>query len=135
MQLVLFLEHQAMTQFINERHLEKHIRRTRTIYARRRQELIAWLNRQVGSIAKISPLSAGTHLLVRFGSLLPEDQLLELACWAELPMVSTRAYYASELAVGEMLIRFAHLDEAILAESIDRFAALLDATTSAKTSP
>ncbi len=119
------VEHEALAQFIEEGHLERHIRRTRATYARRRLELIAQLNSHLGSEVKISPVSAGTHLLVHIDTTLPEDQILNLASRAGLSMVSTRPYYAANPTTREVLIPFAHVDESHLAIAVERFSSLL----------
>ena len=119
------LEHEALAHFINEGHLERHLRKTKAIYARRRLELISQLNSRLGSRVMISPVSGGTHLLVRFDTTESDESLRQIAGQAGLPMVSTRTYYAGDAVPGEMLISFAHADETSLAAAVERFASLL----------
>ena len=123
------VEHEALAHFINEGHLERHIRRTRAVYARRRTELIGSLNTHLGSQVRMSPVSAGTHLAVQFDLPLPEEVLLQLACQAGLPMVPTSVYYASEPGNREMLIPFAHIEQTHLAFAVECFASILTAHT------
>jgi GntR family transcriptional regulator/MocR family aminotransferase len=120
-----FLEHEALARFIDEGHLERHVRRTRGLYSRRRLELIAQLNKHLGSLLRISPVSAGTHLLVHTNVAIPDEELLLHARRAGLAMVSTRPYYATNPMAGEFLIPFAHIDEASLSAGVERLAALV----------
>lgn len=117
-----FIEHEAMAQFISEGHLERHVRRTRTTYARRRESLIARLNQCLAGKVKISPVSAGTHLLVRFEPGLDEELILSAARQSGLPMVSTKAYYCGESSERELLIPFAHVAEVEIEQAVERFA-------------
>ena len=116
-----YVEHEALTHFITEGHLERHVRRTRAIYARRRQALIAKLNAHLAGKVRISPVSAGTHLLVRFETAVPEEKLLSSAREATLPMVSTKAYYWEGAVDREFLIPFAHVEESEIERGVDRF--------------
>lgn len=120
-----FLEHEVLARFIHEGHLERHVRRTRAIYARRRLELIAQLNKHLGRQLTISPVSAGTHLLVHTTGEIHDEELLALARLAGLAMVSTHPYYATKPVAGEFLIPFAHINEAVLSAGVERLAALI----------
>jgi GntR family transcriptional regulator/MocR family aminotransferase len=120
-----FIEHAAFTDFINEGHLEKHIRKTKATYAKRRETLIREINRELGTVLSVYPIGAGTHLLVRFHCPRSDQELLALAKKAELPIVSTEAYYLQGAKTGEFLLPFAHLEEESITSGIKRFAVSL----------
>jgi len=120
-----FIEHEAFAHFVNEGHLERHIRRTRRIYANRREALVGILNQRLGPLIKIPAVGAGTHLLVKFDSSLTEKQVAEAASASGLPMVSTRPYYLCDPNPNEMLIPFAHIDENQIESGVERFAGSL----------
>lgn len=62
------LQQLIMTRFIDERHLEKHIRRMKKVYANRRDHVKKCLVREFGNYVKISGDSTGLHLIAEFKS-------------------------------------------------------------------
>ncbi|HEY9784906.1 MAG TPA: PLP-dependent aminotransferase family protein [Candidatus Obscuribacterales bacterium] len=119
------LEQLALTDFIQEGHLERHIRRSRDVYAKRRQALIFALTTNFGKALFISKESAGMHVLVRFATTLSDDELLACAVKAEVPMVSTSDYYVDGERQGEFMIGFAAVDGEIIAEKVAALANLI----------
>jgi GntR family transcriptional regulator/MocR family aminotransferase len=55
----------ALAAFIEEGHFAAHVRRMRTLYARRQQVLLAAGRRHLGGLLKLEPDDAGMHLLAR----------------------------------------------------------------------
>ena len=62
------LEQAALTDFIREGHLERHIRRMRRVYKRRRDVFLDALSRGFGDRATVIGDASGMHLVVRFDS-------------------------------------------------------------------
>lgn len=60
------LEQSALTDFLTEGHLERHIRRMRRLYAQRREVLVDSLQRCFGGQVVINGEPAGMHLPVQF---------------------------------------------------------------------
>jgi GntR family transcriptional regulator / MocR family aminotransferase len=56
------LEQQVLTNFINEGHLESHVRKMRSRYEQRRRVLVQELSQQFGDRVKIFGKKAGIHL-------------------------------------------------------------------------
>ncbi|HEY9869918.1 MAG TPA: PLP-dependent aminotransferase family protein [Candidatus Obscuribacterales bacterium] len=119
------VEHYALTDFIAEGHLERHIRKTRAIYARRRQALIFALSRRLKSAVQFAKESAGLHALVRFDLKRDDETILRCASEAALPLASTQPYYVRQSRTGEFLVAFAALPESQCEEVVDRFVELL----------
>ncbi len=120
------LEQKALTDFIDEGHLERHIKRTRVFYAKRRAALVQAVTKQFGKRIFISPVTAGMHLLVRFGSeQFDEQKVLAAASDAKVSLVSTANHYVSHPRQGEFLMGFAHLPEENIFETVQQFAANL----------
>jgi GntR family transcriptional regulator/MocR family aminotransferase len=119
------LEQFALTDFIVEGHLERHIKRSREIYMKRRQALLFAISRHLGSLAVLNRESGGFQQCLQIQSNLSEQKLLELALQAGLPMVATASEYASEPPRNEFMISFAHLDEAEVEEHVMAFAAAI----------
>jgi len=116
------LEHRSLAEFINEGHLERHIRRTRSLYAKRRVSLVQALTRHFRKRVTISSVTAGMHLLVRFAPEISREDVLRSARKAEVPLVSTNNHYLHDCDDSEFLIGFAHADEEQIQSSIERFA-------------
>src|SRR5262249_26633042 len=53
----------VLTDFINEGHLSRHIRRTRLVYAERRNALVEAIQKEFGSDMEIAGSQAGMHLV------------------------------------------------------------------------
>lgn len=118
-----FIEHEALARFIRTGGLEKHIRKTRKIYAKRRIELVKRLNTNLGTLVQISPASAGTHLLIRFSEKVNPEDIVEAASHVHLPLLSTNYFYPDHEDVDEeFLIPFAHVDEEHIINAVEAFA-------------
>lgn len=108
------LEQFALTDFINEGHLEKHIKRTMSVYARRRQALIQSLTRHCRDTVVLPSESAGMHLLIQVQSRHSDRRIIEAAEDWNLSLMSTELYYSGISEPGEFLMPFGHLDESRL---------------------
>jgi GntR family transcriptional regulator/MocR family aminotransferase len=112
------LEQAALADFIADGHLERHIRRMRRLYKRRREVLVDALARHFRAGATVLGDAAGMHLVVRF-----DDPRIEaLARRRGVELASTARYYMSDPPVGEFLIRFSSLSERAIREAIRRLA-------------
>jgi GntR family transcriptional regulator/MocR family aminotransferase len=116
------LEQRALTDFINEGHLERHIRRTRAMYAKRRAALVQAVTRLFRKRVTISDASAGMHLIVTFSPELDDAQITRASRAAHVPMVSTSNHYMSDPPAREYMIGFAHGNELQITSAIERFA-------------
>jgi GntR family transcriptional regulator/MocR family aminotransferase len=119
------LEQFALTDFINEGHLERHIKKTRSVYARRRQILIHALTIHLNDTVTVASESAGMHLLVQVASALSDQQLMETAAQSGLSLMSTNLYYSGADKQGEFLMPFAHLPEKEIEPSVERWMQLI----------
>jgi len=69
------LEQAALADFLREGHLERHVRRMRRSYGRRREVLVNGLARAFGERAQVLGDNAGMHVVVRFD----DDKVAERA--------------------------------------------------------
>ena len=113
-----YLEQAALADFIREGHLERHIRRMRRVYKRRREALLDALARYCGDRASIAGDPAGLHVVVRFDR--PDMAARAERCGVGL--ASTRSCYAGSAPGNEFILRFAGLTERTLSEAIRRLA-------------
>lgn len=115
----------ALADFIKDGLFERHIHRTRSAYAKRRQALVFSLTTQLGKLVAVSRETAGMHLLVRFNEHIDESLIETCAYEAKVPIKSTGAYYLGEPLRGEYLISFAHAEETAIHDCVLRFAVAL----------
>ena len=116
-----FMVQLTLSKMLDEGHLEKHLRRVRKPFARRRIALIHELKKQFGSLIDIRNESAGNYFVIYFKQW-NQDEVENAALLANLPLVSTRTYYLNKPKAGEFLINFALIDEAEVVEKVSVFA-------------
>ncbi|RTL39465.1 MAG: PLP-dependent aminotransferase family protein [Candidatus Melainabacteria bacterium] len=112
------LEQFALTDFINDGYLEKHIKRTTAVYAKRRQALIQSLTRHCRETVVLPFETSGMHLLIQVQSRHSDRRIIDVAAEWGLSLMSTELYYSGVSEPGEFLMPFAHLDEKSLDESV-----------------
>ena len=118
------LEQKALAEFIQEGHLDRHIKRTRAIYQSRRVTLIRSLTQHFQRL----PIStAGMHLLVTFPPHFAVEDILASAQQGGLEIADTcHYYYQATPKVNEFMLGFAYYssDDAIKT-AVDKFASAL----------
>jgi GntR family transcriptional regulator/MocR family aminotransferase len=113
------LEQAALADFIREGHLERHVRRMRRLYARRREVMVESLARYFGDRASFSGDAAGMHILVR----LDDPEIAERAARNKVILTSSAACYLTGPAPGEFVFAFSALTERTIREAVKRLAA------------
>ena len=112
------LDQAALSDFIREGHLERHIRRMRRLYGRRREVLVESLARCFGDRAKVRGDAAGMHLLVRF----EDDGIVQRAGAGKVLLMSASSYYLTKPPNGEFIFGFSSIGERTIREGIRRLA-------------
>jgi len=113
------LDQAALTDFIREGHLERHIRRMRQLYGRRRDVLVESLARHFGDKATVHGDAAGMHLLVRF----EDENIVDRAAAGKIHLMSTSSYYVTKPTRGEFIFGFSSIGERTIREGVRRLAA------------
>ncbi|HZS44528.1 MAG TPA: PLP-dependent aminotransferase family protein [Blastocatellia bacterium] len=120
------LEQYALADFINEGHLERHIRRMRTIYNRRRNKLVEALTNHFDNRVEIVGENAGMHLVARLKTRFRDEEIVKRSAEASVRVFSTSIYYAGAAPKGEFIFGFANLSERKIQDGIRRLAKALD---------
>ncbi len=120
------LEQYALADFINEGHLERHLRRMRTLYDRRRQALVRALTLHFGERVEIMGESAGMHLTARLETKLSDEEIMRRAEQAGVGLVSARPYFLKSRWKNEFIFGYASLSERRIQEGVRRLAQALD---------
>ncbi|MBD2103972.1 PLP-dependent aminotransferase family protein [Leptolyngbya sp. FACHB-261] len=126
------LEQYALTDFINEGHLERHIHRMRRLYDQRRQVLVQALQSHLPGQATILGENAGMHVVVRLQTSLSDLEVVARAAQVGVGLVSTRNYYLQPRCATEteFLLGYAALQASDLQEGVHRLAQVLQAAAS-----
>lgn len=112
------LEQAALADFLGEGHLDRHIRRMRKLYGRRREALTDALARHFGGGAKVIGDPAGMHVLARFA----DDDICERAARNKVQIIGAGAYYLTKAPRNEYVIGFSTLGERAIREGVKRIA-------------
>ena len=125
------LEQLALTDFIVEGHLERHLRRMRTLYDGRRQALVRALKHHFDGRIEILGENAGMHLMVRLQTTLPQknlsdQQVVRQAAQAGVGLVSARIYYLGQAPADEFVLGYSGLSERRIQEGVRRLAKALN---------
>jgi GntR family transcriptional regulator / MocR family aminotransferase len=122
------IEQRVLADFINEGHLERHLRRMRTIYDRRRQTLVHALETHFGDRVTILGENAGMSLMIRLRCKLDDEEVTRRARASGVGLVSARPYYLDEERpgnMGEFVLGYAGLSERRIREGARRLAKIL----------
>ncbi|HZS05380.1 MAG TPA: PLP-dependent aminotransferase family protein [Blastocatellia bacterium] len=114
------LEQCALADFINEGHLERHIRRMRTLYDRRRQALVRALASHFGGRVTVMGESAGMHLMARLQTGIGDEEVIARAARAGVEMISARPNYLRGRPAGEFIFGYSDLSERKILEAVRR---------------
>ncbi|MBO0723823.1 MAG: PLP-dependent aminotransferase family protein, partial [Blastocatellia bacterium] len=116
------IEQRVLADFIAAGHFERHLRRMRTLYDRRRQALTRALRQHFGERVTILGENAGMHLMARLQTGFPDEEVVRRARQAGVGIVSARIYYVSAAGRGEFVFGYANLSERKIQEGIRRLA-------------
>ena len=116
------IEQQVLTDFIDEGHLARHIRKMRNLYDRRRQALVAALNQYFGQKVTILGENAGIHLMVKLETNLSDREIIDRAAQIDVGLTSVGNSYLQGSNQGEFLFGYSELDESQIVEGIRRLA-------------
>ena len=113
------LEQAALADFLEEGHLERHVRRMRRLYKHRRDVLLEELDRHFGADATIRGDAAGMHMTVTFQA---GTAVGARAQQAGVHLAGTEIYYLSNPAPNEFIFGFSAIGERTIREGIKRLA-------------
>lgn len=119
------LEQLALADFINEGHFERHLRRMRALYDRRRQKLAAALRSHFGKQVQILGENSGIHLMIRLRTRWRAKEVIERAAAAGVGLLDAGTYYIGKSPGNEFVLGYAALNERKIQEGIRRLAAAL----------
>lgn len=115
----------AVADFIDEGHFERHLRQLRHDYGRRRQKLIAALEKYLPQQVCCSEEAAGLHVMLHLRPHLDESQIVREAAAVGVGVYPGAPYHLHRPAPPSILLGFSGLDETEIEEGIRRLAGVL----------
>jgi GntR family transcriptional regulator / MocR family aminotransferase len=129
------LEQLAYAEFLEHGELDRHLRRTRPVYQRRRDALVAALRAHVPA-ARVHGVAAGLHLMVELPPEVDEAAIVAAAADASVGVYGVRAHRARPGAgPPALLLGYGALSEAALAAGVERLATAIRTVSRAGTMP
>lgn len=116
------LYQETLAEFIKAGHLERHIRRMRTLYEHRRQVVISALKNQFQENVEILGENAGINILIRLHERIDDDLFIRKARELGVGLVRTNHFYLSEPPAHEFLLNYAGLNDETIEDGIARLA-------------
>ncbi|MEO0535795.1 MAG: PLP-dependent aminotransferase family protein [Cyanobacteria bacterium P01_A01_bin.123] len=119
------LEQLVLADFINQGHLERHLRRMRTLYGKRRQALLNSLQTKLGKHVSILGDAAGIHLMVQLHTNISDQDILTFGAQRGLGLTSAASFYLKPGGKGEFLFGYANLAPEKIDQGIEQLAQIL----------
>ena len=121
------LMQEVLADFIEEGHFDRHLRRTRTRNAARRDALLAALARHCGDAVEVQGSSAGLHLLAWLRGVAPSRlaTLVQRAAAAGVGVYPVAPYYLRAPRRAGLLLGYGSLEEADIRTGIERLGKVL----------
>lgn len=120
---VALLYQAVLALFIDEGHFERHLRRMRKVYERRRAAMLESFATHFGDRAAITGTESGMHVLVQIDHVADADGFIERARERGVGIYSAKPYYALEAPKGAIfLMGYSSVSEDGIREGIRRLA-------------
>ncbi|HEX2987960.1 MAG TPA: PLP-dependent aminotransferase family protein, partial [Chloroflexota bacterium] len=120
------LEQQLLAGFLGEGHFERHLRRMRQLYRRRREALVEALRRRLEGKVQAVGAPAGMHLMVRLLLPMEEDEVVARAAAFGVAVYPAGPYYTTDNHQPALVIGYAGMDEERIVDGIDRLSRSLE---------
>jgi GntR family transcriptional regulator / MocR family aminotransferase len=118
------LEQLAFADFLERGEFDRHLRRMRPIYRRRRDALLSALKREVPALRPVGA-SAGLHVLAWLPAGMRESAVIEAAANKGVGVYGVEKHWMSGGPSG-LLFGYAGLSEPVIAEGVELLAAALE---------
>jgi GntR family transcriptional regulator/MocR family aminotransferase len=119
------LEQLALADLITRGELDRHLRRMRPVYRRRRDALLAALAQQLPRLQPAG-ISAGLHLVTWLPPHLDEATVVEAAARAGVGIEGVTPYRISHPGPGGLIFGYATVNEHTITEGVDTLARVID---------
>jgi GntR family transcriptional regulator / MocR family aminotransferase len=118
------LDQLAYADFLERGELDRHLRRTRLHYRRRRDILVAALRRHAPGL-RVHGVAAGLHLFVELGPDADEQKIITAAAKLSVGVYGVRGHRARHPGPPALLLGYGNLSNTAIVEGVKRFASVL----------
>jgi GntR family transcriptional regulator/MocR family aminotransferase len=118
------LEQLAFADFLARGEFDRHLRRMRPVYRRRRDALLAALGRQLPALEPAG-ISAGLHLVTWLPPRLDEATVVGAARRAGVALDAVGPYRITSPGPGGLIFGYATANERVIADGVARLASVL----------
>ncbi|MGH8188999.1 MAG: PLP-dependent aminotransferase family protein [Steroidobacteraceae bacterium] len=115
----------VLADFLSQGHFGRHVRRMRAIYAKRRDALVAGINRRLGDALTIVNADAGLHLTALLAPGLDDRDVMRRAAERGISVMPLSAYYVGRASRSGLVLGFGGSDEAQLDRSLETLAQVI----------
>ena len=115
----------AVADFITEGHFERHLRRLRKVYGRRRQILVEELDQHLQGLVQYSTDEAGLHVMLYLAPQYDETAVIREAALAGVGVYPGAPYHVEQPPRPSILLGFSGLSKQEIAEGIIRLAQVM----------
>ncbi len=125
-------EQRVLADFINDGHLDVHVRRSRRRHAARRRVMLETLSETIGKRATVLGCGAGLHVVVILRGVRPTDvaRIVALARERSIGVYTTQPYYLGRRPRNaELLLGHGALSEDEIREGVRRLAEVIRVVT------
>jgi len=131
------LEQLALADFMKEGHFERHLRRSRTRNAKRREAMLDALDRYLGDRVEVSGSNAGLHILAWIKGFAARrlPALCRRAAERDVGLYPVTPYFRTPPKRAGLLLGFSSLQEKEIEEGIQRLGKLLTAPAATNAEP
>lgn len=112
------LEQAVLTDFINDGHLSRHLRKMRVTYSLRQQFLLEAANTHLNHILNVPALEGGLHLIGWLQKGVQEKKLLNASKKANVELIPTSLYQRLPIEKPSVIMGFASYSEEQLLNSV-----------------
>lgn len=115
----------AVADFITEGHFERHLRRLRKVYGRRRQILVEELDQHLQGLVQYSTDEAGLHVMLYLAPQYDETAVIREAALAGVGVYPGAPYHVEKPSRPSILLGFSGLSKKEISEGIVRLAQVM----------
>lgn len=119
------LDQLAFADFIERGELDRHLRRTRLHYRRRRDVLVAALRARLPHLP-VFGIAAGLHLMLQLGADDDEQAVVASAAALSVGVLGVRSYAARAKVPPALILGYGSISDATIGEGIRRLASALE---------
>lgn len=118
------LDQLAYADFLERGEVDRHLRRTRLVYRRRRDVLVAALRKHAPGL-QVHGIAAGLHLLVELDSRVDERKVIDAAAKLSVGVYAVRPHRAQHAGPPALLLGYGNLGDTAIVEGVKRLASVL----------